>query len=230
MLLCLQLVAPPPVAAAPGHRAIRQAPMNQLWWRKRHRQLNKIPGRRRARLIFVGDSITQHWQDEGRAVWRKHYSRYRALNLGVSGDCTENVLWRLRHGNIEDLSPRVGVLLIGTNNLYRDTPRQIADGIGAIVRLLRRRLPRTRLLLLGILPRGSRTGRAREKLVEVNRIISALADKKRIHYLDIGRRFVDKSGEIPEHVMPDYLHLSQEGYRRWAEAMAPTIRRLLSGR
>lgn len=204
--------------------------MNQHWWRKRHRQLSRLPGRRKARLIFIGDSITQHWEDAGRAIWRDHYGRSRALNLGVSGDCTENVLWRLRNGNIAGLSPRVAVLLIGTNNLYRDTPRRIADGIGAIVRLLRRTLPRTRLLLIGILPRGTRTGRARQKIVEVNRIISGLADEKRVHYLDIGQRFVEKNGEISEHIMPDYLHLSEEGYRRWAEAMAPTLRQLLSGR
>jgi lysophospholipase L1-like esterase len=198
-------------------------------WLRRFEELSAAAQRGEARLVFIGDSITQGWRGAGREVWRRYYEKRRALNLGVGGDRTRDVLWRLRNGNLGRLSPRVAVLMIGVNNTFRraNAPGQIADEIIAIVRLLRARLPATRILLLGILPVGPHPNAQRARCARVNRLASRVADGRMVHYLDLGARFMSAEGRVSRSIMPDYLHLSAEGYATWAEAMEPTLRRLL---
>jgi beta-glucosidase len=201
------------------------------WWKASHRQINARVKRGGVELIFVGDSITSGWAREGKAVWDKHYGRRKAANLGIGGDETGHVLWRLTHGNLRGISPKVkvAVLLVGVNNAYRrdHSAAAIAEGIKRIVAELRRRLPRTKVLVLAIFPAGARPGRFREKTGAINKRVAKLADGKMVHFLDIGARFLGKNGHISQEVMHDYLHLTEKGYRIWAEAMEPTLKRLL---
>jgi len=149
--------------------------------------------------------------------------------MGFSGDRTQHVLWRLDNGNIEGISPKVAVIMIGTNNSNGNdnTAEEIADGMIAICKKLRAKLPETKILLLAVFPRAEKPCPQREKIAKANKIASKSADGKMIHYLDIGPKFLQPDKSISKEIMPDYLHLTPKGYQIWAEAIEPTIVRLM---
>jgi beta-glucosidase len=189
-------------------------------------------------VIFIGDSITHGWENKGKEIWQQFYAKYNAINMGFSGDRTEHVLWRLENGQVDGISPKAAVLMIGTNNTARYTPEQIADGIRAIVCTLRSKLPQTKVLILAIFPRGSNDQRKDKtqdaaynplwaKNDTVNRMISKFADGKTIFYLDINKAFLNDQGVLTREVMPDLLHPEKKGYALWAQAMEPTLVKLL---
>jgi lysophospholipase L1-like esterase len=203
------------------------APQTEDGWYDDHRALKERAAKGGVDLLFVGDSITEWWSHEPE-LWEEYYGRRRAANFGIAGDGTEHVLWRIDDGGLDGLSPRVVVLLIGTNNISYDTPEAVASGVAAVVVRLRRKLPQAQILLLGLFPRApSPRHPLRLRLNGVNERIARLDDGKNVHYLDIGRTFLDSDGRLSSSIMPDYLHLSREGYRRWAEAIEPTLRALL---
>src|SRR5262249_25243781 len=141
----------------------------------------------KAQLLFIGDSITQGWENQGKDEWAKHYSTRNAVNLGIGGDRTQHVLWRLDNGNIDGVKPKAAVIMIGTNNSGSDSAEQIAEGVKAIVDKLRTKLPETKLLLLAVFPRSEKPSEEkRVKLAKVNEIIAKLDDGKYVYYLDIG--------------------------------------------
>lgn len=195
----------------------------------RHRAFNERVKQGNVDLIFVGDSITHWWERAGKEVWAKYYGHRNAVNLGIAGDRTQHVLWRLDNGNIDGISPKVAVVMIGTNNNPpRNTGEEIADGIIAICKKLRMKLPKTKILLLGIFPRAQEPCPLRDKVAQTNKIISKIADGKMIHYLDIGDKFLERDGSISKETMHDYLHLSTKGYRIWAEAIEPKLAELMA--
>ncbi len=196
----------------------------------RHRQfLDRIkhnePG-----VLFLGDSITDQWPSEGSETW-SNLAHYNPANLGVSGDRTEHLLWRVTHGELENIHPKVVVILIGTNNIGNfedERPEWIADGIGRIVATVRERLPNAKVLLLGIFPRDGKDSAQRKATRDVNNLIRALDDGDQIRFLDIGQRFLDPEGNIPFDIMPDQLHLSARGYAIWYENILPFLTETLS--
>lgn len=221
----------PSAATTPGSRA-------DQWWTNMHEAFNKRAKQAAAKgdikVIFLGDSITQQWADAGAAVWNEFYGERQAVNFGIGGDRTQHVLWRLEHGNVDGLAkpeqghaPRLVVLMIGTNNSGDDSAEDIAAGIHAIVGTLRERLPTTKVLLLAIFPRGEHANAARETVRRASEMARSAADGTMIRFLDIGSAFMEPDGTILPDVMPDFLHLSGVGYRRWALAMEPTIREML---
>jgi lysophospholipase L1-like esterase len=181
-------------------------------------------------LLFVGDSITQGWKGSGKEVWERFYGPRKSANFGIGGDRTQHVLWRLENGEIDGISPKVVVLMIGTNNVGDNSPEQIADGIKAIVGKLRTKLPESKILLLAVFPRDETRSARRERLIAVNERISKLAEDKMVTFLDIGQHFLDEDGTLSKDIMPDYLHLSSKGYRIWADAMEPTLWSLLEAK
>jgi len=227
-LLLVDLLFGEGAAAA---RAPHPAPRRVGWWLARHAAQNQPPGRAEARLIFVGDSITAGWLGAGLDAWTRSFGRYRPLNLGISGDRTRHLLWRLQHGALDGLPrARLVVLLIGINDLafYGAPVRDVVDGILACALELRARLPGARVLLLGLLPSGLRRGPLRDRIARVNRWLEQAAGDAAIkatdvRYLDVGPRLLDANGVLRSEVSPDSLHLSGEGYRRWAEGLTPII-------
>ncbi len=202
------------------------------WWPQRHEQ-KVAEARNGADLVFLGDSITQGWETAGAATWAERYAPHRALNLGFGGDSTQHVLWRLDHGEFDGLSPKVCVLLIGTNNVRHSDadPARIADGVRAILERIAARAPECRVLLLAILPRGADAADPwRRRCEQVNALLPALADGQRVHFVDPGAKFTDGDGAISKQIMPDLLHLSAKGYAIWADAMAPKLRELLGAK
>jgi beta-glucosidase len=236
--LALALGALAPGAAAQDARTspalLPAERLAELWWQERFAAANARIARGDVGLVFVGDSITQGWELEGRAAWEESYGRRRAVNLGFSGDRTQHVLWRLERHGLEtlagaDRAPGLAVVLIGTNNSNGDdhTAEEIADGIVAVVRALRAKLPETPVLLLAILPRNARPDAQREKNARASALAARIADGKTIHALDIGARFLAEDGSLRRELMPDLLHLSPAGYREWALAIEPTVRAIL---
>ncbi len=182
-----------------------------------------------AELIFVGDSITEGWEGGGKEVWAKYYAPRHALNLGIGSDSTQHVLWRLENGNVDGLKPKVAVVLIGVNNVpdTNNSPRQILEGVTAVVEKLREKLPDTKVLLLGIFPFREDFNLQRAKALEINQALNKLDDGKSVYYLDIGYLFIQPDGKIPKEIMRDFLHPSAKGYKIWAEAMEPKLAALL---
>lgn len=191
------------------------------WWLARHeRKLEDA--KLGADIVFLGDSITQGWETAGKDVWREHFSTKRALNLGFGGDSTQHVLWRLEHGELDNVHPKLVVLHIGTNNARHSeaTPAQIAAGIEEVVKLIHLKAPSARILLHAIFPRGSDANDpVRKRCQEVNLTIRRRAASMRAEFIDIGARLMNKDGTISKDIMPDLLHLSAEGYARWAAAL-----------
>jgi lysophospholipase L1-like esterase len=181
-------------------------------------------------LLFLGDSITQGWGGGGKAVWERFYGPRKAANFGIGGDRTQHVLWRLDHGEVDGIHPKVAVLMIGTNNLGSNPPDEIADGVIAIVKKLREKLPETKVLLLGVCPRDDNPSARRDRIKTINDRIAKLDDDKMVEYLDIGKYFLNDDGTISKDVMPDFLHLSSRGYRIWADAMEPKLWSMLEGK
>lgn len=235
LLTLLPVLARAQASACPDTAAaLTLAPLQEEWavewWIPRHEEKLKAEGRQSAKLLFLGDSITQGWEQAGSEVWHQYYTGYNAFNLGFSGDRTENVLWRLNHDEVKGMSPELTVLLIGTNNTghRQDSPECTARGIGTILEELKERLPETRILLLAIFPReASPDGELRQLNNEINRRVENLADGERVFFLDINDTFLNAEGVLSEEIMPDFLHPNEYGYKLWAEAMEPMLRELL---
>ena len=197
-------------------------------WMARHESMNARVQEGNVDLLFIGDSITQGWEGHGKPIWDLYYADRNAVNLGIGGDRTQHVLWRLQNGNIEGISPKLAVLMIGTNNASANSAEEIAEGIAAIVGLLRAQLPEMKVLLLAIFPREEKPGDMRDKLAQASAAArDAVAEDPMVHYLDIGRWFLTEDGTLPEAIMPDFLHPQGEGYTLWAQAIEPMIAELL---
>ena len=209
-------------------------------WPERHAAAVELMQARQAEIVMLGDSITHFWGGEpsgervgGRRtapeVWDRVFSSRRVVNLGYGWDRTENVLWRLRHGEFERVSPKVVVVMIGTNNVPLNTPDEIAAGIAAICDEIHQRSPGTRILLLGIFPRGEKPDANRARIEAVNQRIATFEGRGGVvTYLDIGDRFLSADRSIAKDIMYDFLHPTAKGYEAWAAAMETTLTRLLS--
>jgi lysophospholipase L1-like esterase len=202
------------------------------WWQPRHDQkLADLKKLEKVDLLMIGDSITHGWEGRGKQVWDQYYSKRNAFNIGFSGDRTENVLWRLQHGAAKGISPKLAVIMIGTNNTghRQDPAEETAAGIKAIIAELQKQHPDTKILLLAIFPRGANTDDPLRKLnTAINKVIAGYADDRKVFFLDINSEFLDDDGTLPKSVMPDLLHPHEAGYATWAKAMEPTIAKLMS--
>jgi lysophospholipase L1-like esterase len=186
-------------------------------------------------LLFLGDSITASWMTTARGVWDRHYAPREAANFGIGGDQIQHLLWRLDHGELEGIKPRVVVLLIGTNNIPHDTEDHIVEGVKAVVDRLRQKLPASKVLLLGVTPRGldrnprQVTTAPDLRVARLNLKLAKLEDLPTIKYLDIGPALLDGEGRLVQAIQPDFLHFSRKGYQIWADAMEPTLWRMMEG-
>jgi type IV/VI secretion system ImpK/VasF family protein len=228
--------APGPKRAYPQNVADKPVPRigEKPWiiseeWRAHHERLLKAPGRAQAKVVFLGDSITEGWQ--AAPAYRDRFAKYSPLNLGIAGDYTQNVLWRIDQGTLDGLHPSAIVLLIGVNNLGGGfTPEQTVAGVRAIVSAIQGRLPSTPILLLAILPAGQRpTDSLRQKITEANRELAGLAQPGRVDFRDVGSVLLEPDGTITKATLRDFLHPTPSGYERVSEAIAPLLDKLVGG-
>ena len=180
-------------------------------------------------IEFIGDSITQGWEGPGKNAWQDFYGHRKVINFGVSGDRTQHVLWRFEQGQLDGIKAKVAVVMIGTNNSNNkdNTEAEILEGVTAIIQQIRTRQPDTKIILLGIFPRGATFSTQRGKILQVNEALAKLDDGTNIFYMDFGPQLIETNGSISKSIMPDYLHPNAAGYLIWANATEPKLKQLL---
>jgi lysophospholipase L1-like esterase len=226
---------PAPLAAVPIDR------LDQPWWKARHEAKLAEARSGPVDLVFLGDSITQEYERTGpepfrdfRAVWQRFYGGRHALNLGFTGDATSHLLWRIEHGEIDGISPKAAVILIGANNLGRLHWPAPADvrGIEAVVDAAHRHQPAMKILLLGVLP-SDRGEWVRVTTGEINAALAARYGRGTVPYVtfvDLSPLFlagaaIDTSLFLDPLETPPApaLHPSPKGQARIAAAIEPLL-------
>ena len=196
---------------------------------KQHQSFVELAKKGEAQVVFLGDSITAGWNGQ-KALFDKEYAQYKAVNFGIGGDRTQHVLWRVENGEFDGIKPKEVVLMIGTNNsgVGENSPEQIANGIHNIIDAIHKRSPETKILLLAIFPRGAteKNNPGREKNKKVNALIEKFDDGKKVHYLDIGPKFLTADGTLSTEIMKDLLHLTAKGYQIEADAIRDKVAEL----
>jgi lysophospholipase L1-like esterase len=227
-------------AATPSER------INECWWIERHKEKLAEAQQRPVDLIFIGDSIIQNWEKNGplpwgdfRPIWTKYYGGRNALNLGFAGDTTANVLWRLDHGELEGIAPKVAVLLIGANNSEAMdwTAADTEKGIDAVIKNVRCHLSQTKILLLGILP-SDRSAKITQTNLAVNKYLSKkYRHTKLVTYLDLSPVF-SSHGKVIRNLYFESLktppsrplHPNVTGQEKMAEAIEKPLAKLMGER
>lgn len=184
-------------------------------------------------ILFIGDSITEYWEDptRGKSVWDREFAPQNAACFGVNSERLQHIIWRMQNGELDGISPRVVIVLAGTNNIRRNSTGEILEGFTLLLETLRERLPDSKILLLAILPRNEPGSARRRQVAEVNQSLEQMvATDDQIVFLDIGQSFLDADGSIPASLMPDHLHPSTRGYEVFAEAILPTLQTMMPGR
>lgn len=205
-------------------------PRSADWPLRRLAKIDDAVKSQRHRVLFLGDSLVEHFEiGAGNPAWRAEIAPRGVLDAGIAGDRTEHLLWRLDSGNLDGPPPHAAIVLIGTNDLsYHRTPAETADGIRAVLLKLRKRLPKARILLLGLWPRGAGPENPfRAEIAEVNRKVAGCADGRTIVYAEIGRELLGPDGQLTAAMAPDHLHPSSAGYARLAPRLAALIDRML---
>jgi platelet-activating factor acetylhydrolase IB subunit beta/gamma len=193
---------------------------------ERHTLFLKLIKETTIRLLFLGDSITRRWVDNLH-LWDQYFGHYQPANFGVGGDAAQNLLWRVQNGEVDHIQPDVIVLLIGTNNVPTHSGTEIAATIRLIVATIQMKLPKTKILLMAIVPRGpqdrSKADQSNPYYMEVvntaNKLLLSLDNQDSVYFLDIGSSFLGPDGEIDTSLLPDQLHLIEPGYRIWADSL-----------
>jgi len=186
-------------------------------------------------LVFIGDSITDGWRGgKQNELYKERFGKYNPYNIGISGDETQHVLWRIEHGELDGLepNPKVAVMMIGTNNIgnrNKMSAEDTAKGVETLVKAIHEKLPKSKVLLLGVFPRGAKADdKFRPMIKEINEQIAKMDDGgKSVKYLDIGDKFLDADGNLTKEIMPDALHPNLKGYTIWADAIGPTIEEMM---
>ena len=173
-------------------------------------------------ICFLGDSITQMWPGD---IFGKYFGKYKCANFGIGGDRCENVLLRLDDGELKDCTPKLIVLMLGTNNQGMNTAEEIAFGVSIVVKSLQVKCPQSHILILGILPSA---GTPYEKTSAINDGIAKLADGKKISYFNFGAKLQDQNQKMLPNMFSDSVHLSREGYEEWGKEVAPIVNTIMA--
>lgn len=211
----------------PVKRTMEYSWMSVATWDKSHAEDTVVAQYDKVDVLFIGDSITAGWDWN---LWQKYFVPLNSANFGIGGDHTGNLLWRLQHGAIGNIQPKLIVLLIGVNNLahLQETPEQVTQGITAVTQQLQLAWPNSKILLNAVFPfKQSAHDPERKKVIQLNKLIAKLADNKKIVFKDYGHLLLQKDGSISPEIMADFLHPTPKGYQLWADAMTPDILSLL---
>lgn len=207
-----------------------------------HRQLLAKRTQGTIDLYFLGNSITRRWgatdYPQFLTHWREQFFGWNAANFGWGADRTENILWRLENGELDDVHPKVIVLLAGTNNVG-NTPgapnkvEEVTQGVVRIIETCRRKAPKATIIVTGIFPRNDNARDPLAVIPEITRINANLrryVDGKRVRYIDVSARLADSTGRLLPGMMVDGLHPSVTGYQQWADVLRPVLTQLLGPR
>ncbi len=190
----------------------------------KHNKILEMKVKDDIQLVFLGDSLTRRWEDNI-GLWDKYFAAYHPVNFGVGGDSLENIKWRILNGEFEGINPKVTVVLAGTNNLDKDSQDVIVSGIEEIAGMVQAKRKDTRIVVLGLLPRG-RTEKGidyGQKITGINRQLAARFAGTEITFKDIGAVLMNEKGKVINTIMPDGLHLNAQGY----ELIGPELRKII---
>jgi lysophospholipase L1-like esterase len=209
----------------------------QYDWMKRHQASVEHIKANKVDLLLIGDSITHGWGGPpsegaynvpGQDMWDKYFAPRNAVNMGFGWDGTQHVLWRFANGALDNIKPKAAMIMIGTNNVGGTSTADIVTGVTTIVQQLRRRLPETKILLLGIFPRDEKPdGKNRKQVIEINAELAKLGKTKDVTFLDIGGKFLTSDGTFTKDISPDSVHLTRKGYEIWAREVDPVLTKLM---
>lgn len=220
----LMMLQPPPLNVAATYTQTQQR------MGARHQGFVETAKKGNIDLLLDGDSITDWWVqgDANKAVFDKYFGNIKTANFAIAGDTTQGVLWGLHNGEGQGFQPKAVMLMIGTNNTGAFTAPEIAEGVGAVVLEMRNDFPNAKILLLAIFPRGLPGDPVRDKIAEVNKIISKLDDQRHVFYMDIGPKFLDEKGVfLPDSFRADNLHPQAKGYDIWGAAVKDKLAELM---
>ena len=194
-------------------------------WVDRHKEMvaEAKANADKIQIVLLGDSITWRWTSgAGKALKAERYDPYGVINLGISADATQHVLWRLQHGVLDPLKPKMVLLMIGTNNLGSSDPEAVAYGVWSIVDQIRRTHPETRVLVQGIFPKT--TPKHTEKVAPTNALLAKLDDGKMVKYIDFSSKFLKPDGTLDLENFPDGVHPEKPvAFQIWADSIQPIV-------
>jgi lysophospholipase L1-like esterase len=205
----------------------------------RHQAFVDIAKKGNIDLLFVGDSITDwfYWprgnaEATGGKVWEANFAPLKAADFAIAGDTTQGVLWRMQNGELEGFKAKLIVLMLGTNNTASNPIGQIIDGDRLIVEEFKKQQPQAKVLVLGVFPRNNarnpeQTPVMNATIKAVNTGLAQFADGKQVFYMDIGDKFL-VNGVVPADIMADGLHPTAKGYQIWADAIVPSVKKLMN--
>ncbi|WP_339710676.1 GDSL-type esterase/lipase family protein [uncultured Kriegella sp.] len=214
------------------------------WW-ARHAEALRIKDSINPEIVLIGNSITHFWgglpqlkyadgrlrDPNGPKSWNSVFGNHRVLNLGFGWDRTQNVLWRLNHGELDGLSPRLVIIHIGTNNTSetlnarKNTAPEIVEGIAEICKQVGIKVPGAKIILMAVMPREQFPDHPRRKLIdETNHLLKIYADERNITIVDISSKMLDSKGLLPKDIAGDFCHPTDKGYQIWAEEIRSFIR------
>jgi len=218
------------------HPKYPPTPQNQIWlpkgeWLEKHQILiNKTIKYKDSKVIFLGDSITEAWLYEGKVYWNKEFNKYKPLNLGIGGDEIQHLHWRLLNGEGDNTNPNVVVVLIGTNNIGNagHSGEITIELYSDLLDHIKTKWPRAHILVHTIFPRD-RSPRSpfRIEIETVNEALRSWSKEGKFYLLDLYEKFMELDGKISDKIMPDFLHLSKLGYKKWVKNLKPSIEALL---
>ncbi len=205
-----------------------------------HEQLLAKAKQGRIDVYFEGDSITRRWgaldHPDLLENWKKNFFGWNAADFGWGADRVENILWRLENGELDNVNPKVIVLLAGTNNVGSKVPPEgidsaaanVTKGLEAVVRVMQSKAPQAVIILTAIFPRNDNMAVLPE-IDKINGNLARMADGRRIRYLNVNDRLAGHDGKLREGMMNDRdkLHPLLNGYQVWADALRTQLMELL---
>jgi lysophospholipase L1-like esterase len=219
--------------------------MDSYNWFDRHAAVLAIKDSINPEIVQIGNSITHFWGGlptlrypdgklripNGPKSYTALFGKYRVLNMGFGWDRTQNVLWRLDHGELDGLHPKVVVVNIGTNNTSEtenarlNTPAEIVEGISAICARIRAKVPATKIIIMAVFPREEEPNHPRRIMIqEINHQLELFAKNNQLTFLDIGSKMLQPDGHFLPGMMLDFTHPSEKGYEIWADALRPIFK------
>ncbi len=197
------------------------------YWLPTHYGFVKETKKGNVDILFFGDSLTKGWSGAGKEIFDKNYAPLKTANIGIGGDTTRQTLWRIDHEALDGIQPKVIVLMIGVNNIFTKTgnDEEISKGVAEILKQFQAKCPKSKILLLGILPLGNEEQSARAK--NINGMLAKL-EGGQVRFLDMSAKFQGADGKIiPELYRNDKVHLEKPGYVAWDETMLPILKEML---
>lgn len=254
LVLCSLMLTGSPVGGLVGNVSAQENPAavpaprdttgKNKWVTNHYGRMMKLAEKspEKFKVVFVGDSITKKWLDMSGTLWKENFgdpdSPFYALNLGVPGDKTDNVLYRLKSeadgglGNLDNdaIQPEAIVLMIGTNNIFPPhSAEQIAGGIETVALRLRELRPNADLIICSIIPSHNGT-KDQKQIIPANETLPSLAERlgDKVRFLDLFPAFLNEEGKKEKSFYHDGLHLNEEGYKVWFSKLMPVLEEVLS--